>query len=988
MNIKIKTRTREATFIMWAPLACLTLVGPALAQDAAQEAGVTPPADTVTDEAGAGDAVTDEAGAGDAATEEVGGGNDATDDVGTGDAAIDDVGAGDAEKSEEIEEIVVTATRRKTKLLETPVAVTVIDPNLMFERSINNLLNIEALVPSLKVQDQRTLGMGAVQLSMRGIGNTNFTEQGDPNVGFHVDSIYLPRPQAAISFLYDVERVEVLRGPQGTLFGRNSTAGTINVVTVKPQFNKDGGSVEGQLGRFNERLVRGVVNVPLIDDVLAMRVTAFAHGRDSYFDLRYDDVLCDGEGYDFCTQDDAVFDNSDPPQLITPGNNDALGGNPYLALGDPTDTKNGAGSIHERGFRVAARLAPLGWLESMKSHGTFELNGSYEKYFNQSPAAPLTTRANPYLAYLDMPHTTDQQIDGYRASAKYDIFDLGSFNYAFGYTRYEHEMTIDLDAGVHRYRPAVITAAPDSQFFWDQPYINDSRSHEVQFQSNWALPVQALVGYFDFREETERNLWIDIPQPAGGLILFNQPERIAESRAVFGEVFWDFLDNFQLRGGVRYSMDRKIDVDGSRSDAFPGSVGTVPFGCPVAAQIYGITPEEARANNLCGISTGQQQFAPPYTFYDRVFNNDESFTNLDWQVTASYQLNDTLIHAKVATGHKSGGFQDTFFLPRTGQVIFPVLKPEELISYEVGVKTALLNGRLRISADAYFMDYNHKQESVLVNFGDLFCPYTFGDFNQDGQLDINPDDVGNPDNPVFLYTQVDSEGRINATPEQMKECNSANFNLTDFPIDMVELLPLNVTDAMVGGLELEWFIQISPADRVTGYATFIPFNKIGNVDTSQLPLKVTDSMVCQDREGGCPDIKSVDGNKLPFAPVVSMALNYAHDFNLGDFGQLTPSGFFNFSSGYYLSIWNVDCYTSVSTGEEVCDNGDKQEPYVTLDLNLRYLSPMQDWFIEGFATNVTGTQYATFNRRKADDDVTGYAFNPRRSWGVRAGYNW
>ncbi|MEO1231604.1 MAG: Plug domain-containing protein, partial [Myxococcota bacterium] len=110
-----------------------------------------------------------------------------------------------AEDAIGVEEIVVTATRRKTRLIDTPVAVTAVSMDNLAQRNVTNSLSLEKLVPSLKVQDQRTLGMGAVQFTIRGIGNTNFTEQGDPNVGFHVDGVYLSRPQAAMAFLFDLE---------------------------------------------------------------------------------------------------------------------------------------------------------------------------------------------------------------------------------------------------------------------------------------------------------------------------------------------------------------------------------------------------------------------------------------------------------------------------------------------------------------------------------------------------------------------------------------------------------------------------------------------------------------------------------------------------------------------------------------------------------------------------------------------------------------
>ena len=856
-----------------------------------------------------------------------------------------------------MEEMVVTATRRETNLLDTPVAVTAVSQETLVLRNITNVLEIEKLVPNLKVQDQRTLGMGAVQFSMRGVGNTNFTEQGDPNVGFHVDGVYLPRPQAAIALLYDLERVEVLRGPQGTLFGRNSTVGTINVVTAKPQFEEFSGSIEGQYGRFNDQLVRGTLNIPILDN-LAVRLTGIVHRRDSYYDLEADDVLFDDEGF--------VFPD-----------------NPYLVFGNPTDEDNGAGAIDERGYRVAVEWEPI---ENLR------LAAVYEEFSNESPAAPLTVRDDPYTAFLDLAHTLDQNTQGLRTFASYQFEDLFEIHYTYGDTDFRQTATVDLDAGVHRFRPSVITNAEEDLFFFDNPWTNDSRSHEVQLRSAWGGPVEVLAGYFNFREETLRNLWIDIPQAAGGVILFNQPQRIAKSEAFFGEISWDITEQWEIRGGVRHSDDRKIDVDGSRSDAFPG-VGGLPFGCPVLAIQAGITPEEARATNFCGINSVEQQFAPPFTSFDRVFNNDESFNSTDWSVTVSYTPDDdSLYYVNVATGYKSGGFQDTFFLPRTGEVFFPVLEPEDLISYEVGVKKTLLDGALSIAADVYFLDYENKQEGILVDFGDLFCPFTFGDFNQDGFIeDFDGDGVFDEapfgDAP-FNFTQFDPDtGELTVTDAQLAICQSANFDLADFPINRVELVPLNISDATTGGIEIEWLWNLTDNDRFDGFITVIYHNRIGDVDTSQLPLVLTDSLACNDRVGGCPSVDTIRGNELPFAPTFTMSANYSRDFHMKEGGVITAGAGLNVSTGYFLSIWNVDCYTSVSTGQEVCDNGDKQDAYATLDLNLRYTAPAGNWFVEAYGTNVTGTTFATFNRRNSADDVTGYAFNARTQYGLRAGFS-
>ena len=863
-----------------------------------------------------------------------------------------------------IETLMVTATRRKTRLLETPVAITSVSQDTLLERNVTSVLNIEKLVPSLKVQDQRTLGLGAVQLSMRGIGNTNFTEQGDPNVGFHVDGVYLSRPQAAIAFMYDLERVEVLRGPQGTLFGRNSTVGTINLVTAKPRADELSGSFDTQFGRFNDRMIRGVINIPIFNDNsvfndMAVRVAAFSRRRDSYYDLQRDGVL------------DPLL------QQFADGGN-GIPSNPYLSkFGDPTDETEGAGAVDEMGIRVSGRWNPI---------DNLTIDGTYELFQNNSPAAPLTVRDSPYTAFLDLAMTLDQRTEGWRAKAAYEQPDVFSLQYSFGLTRYRHTATVDLDAGVHRFRNSSYGGAEEDQFFYDSPFVNDSMSHEVQLRSEWDFPVKALAGYFNFEEDTRRNLWIDIPQAAGGVILFNQPSRVAESQAFFGEVSWEITPKWELRAGLRYSMDRKTDTNGSRSDAFPG-VGQLPFGCPLLAEEAGLTPEEAREQMFCNIDSVETQFREPFPSFDRVFFNEEDFDNLDWAVTLSYKPgDDSVIYAKAASGYKSGGFQDTFYLPRTNESFFPVLDPENLISYEVGAKSTFFGGSLRVSADVFLMDYSNKQESILVDFGDLFCPFTFGDFDRDGFIDpfLRDGLAGSPG--AFELLRFDPETfALNATQEELAQCNQPNFDRQEFGINRVELVPLNISDALTAGAEIEWFWQLTSQDRFFGFLTFNPFNRIGSIDTTALPLVLTDSLACNDRVGGCPEVASLDGNRLPYAPVLSVALNYGHDFWIGD-GVLSLSAALNISTSYFLSIWNVDCYESIAEGGQVCDNGDKQDAYATLDVNVRYTSPMQNWFLEAYGTNVTDTTYATFNRRNSADGVTGYAFNPRAQFGGRLGY--
>ena len=139
-----------------------------------------------------------------------------------------------AQAADTIPEVTVTATRFSTSLLKTPVAVTAFSQDQLTRKGATNIRDLANEIPNVTIDAGLDNG---VQITIRGITSTNFTETGDPAVGFHVDGLYSPRPQGAQALMFDIDQLEVLRGPQGTLFGRNSTGGSVNVITAKPDFN-------------------------------------------------------------------------------------------------------------------------------------------------------------------------------------------------------------------------------------------------------------------------------------------------------------------------------------------------------------------------------------------------------------------------------------------------------------------------------------------------------------------------------------------------------------------------------------------------------------------------------------------------------------------------------------------------------------------------------------------------------------------------------
>ena len=952
-----------------------------------------------------------------------------------------------ANQGDAIEEITVTATRRETNLMDTAGGISVLSGDLIRERGLVNLTSFDSITPNLKIVDQQNQGMGAVQISMRGIVNSSFIEIGDPNVGFHVDGVYMSRPQAALNLLFDAQRMEINRGPQGTLYGRNSTVGSINVINNRPDSTGFDGRVTGEFGEYDNQVFSGMVNVPLIENKLAIRASAYWQERDTFYDLRTDDVL-------------------QLPQGLT------LADSPYRqrfgeGLGD-----DGAGAIDQRAYRISAEWTPTERLSAYVS---------YEEFDNNSPIAPSTVRGSEYTAYLSTPHFTDQQIESLRAEVKYDFADKVEVKALYGDQNYEHEILVDLDAGTSRFSPERTNPLPGDiltfeQTFYDRAWRTDSESIEFTATSTYESPLQWLVGYFDFTENTFRNFWIDLPTNGSGIINFNQPDREATSDALFGRIDWAISDEFRLALGVRETDDQRIDTGVNRFSSFPGDGSVNAYGAPLFVDAAGVTDLQFLCNfnpavgpcadappldtNVTGVggvglrapslidSFGAAPGSPigqvhagivaatnpnatvfsdqivsndqlraissilsagdevallgSASLFPRVFFTEQDFSYTDFTVTLDYSPRDTtLLYGTVSTGHKSGS-QEIFYHPRLHTFINSIIEPEDLVSYEFGWKEEFRDIGLSLAASFFYMDYEDKQQSVFVDGGDLFCADTFGDFNGDGLLESFV--AGLDFIPIFAVSAVNAQngevqpdGQVALTDAQIaaaiSNCSQgsdgAGGPLADQPgmPNFLELMQINFGNATVAGFEFEYNWAITPNDRLQGYLTFNVENEISDPNADALPFDLIDSLACSDRVGGCPDITTVDGNELPFAPDITFRASYEHDFYLDSGAYFTAGADLTYNDDYYLSIWNTGCYESIRLGTQVCNNGDLQDSYALLDLRLRYTSRNENFFIEGYMTNAGDETYATGIIRPTNEDlVSPYTFNSPQMFGLRASY--
>ena len=178
-------------------------------------------------------------------------------------------------KTDALETVVITAQRVSQLASKAPIAITALSPEELRSAGATTAVNLTNLVPNVLISAGSS---ASTDISIRGIASTNTTEVGDPAAAFHIDGIYLGRPQSAGATFYDLARIEVLRGPQGTLYGRNATAGAINLITNKPG-KRFAAEVNADFGNYNRQNVEAMVNLP-VNDMLALRGVVSSTTRD------------------------------------------------------------------------------------------------------------------------------------------------------------------------------------------------------------------------------------------------------------------------------------------------------------------------------------------------------------------------------------------------------------------------------------------------------------------------------------------------------------------------------------------------------------------------------------------------------------------------------------------------------------------------------------------------------------------------------------
>ena len=405
-----------------------------------------------------------------------------------------------ADEPQGLQDIVVTAEKRETTLQRTPMSISVVTAEDVRRNGISNVQDLITGAPGVTLN---TASNSAI-ISVRGISSRDTTEIGDPAVAISIDGQYLQRSIGLNDSVFDLERVEILRGPQGTLYGRNATGGAINFITAKP--SKDFKALASvTIGNYSTLATEGMVNIPLADTV-QMRAAFSTRRHDGYRD------------------------------------------NAPAADGDDQDSQSA---------RVHLAMQPTDRLDLLLTGEYSHLGGVGPTYFG----APLQRDANGEIIHeqpqipskgkrfaLNLPDQR-QDIDIYsgRWQATYDL-DIAKLTYLGSYRRLNFNRLFDLDGTA---TSALAFDASERLRTW---------SHEVRLNSQGDGPFRWQAGLFSFNEHN--NLlatFLDYSTAAAGtkLFIFQYPDISSKSKAAFAQAAFKISPALEIEGGIRYSDDRK-----------------------------------------------------------------------------------------------------------------------------------------------------------------------------------------------------------------------------------------------------------------------------------------------------------------------------------------------------------------------------------------------------------------------------------------------
>jgi iron complex outermembrane receptor protein len=556
----------------------------------------------------------------------------------------------------QMEEVMVSARKVAESVQTVPISMTALSSSMIENQSIANISDVQGQIPNLFLQTHPSEPQ-SLSLAMRGQKQNDIAITLDPSVGIYVDNLYYPRTIGLRGALVDVERIEVLRGPQGTLYGRNTTGGAMSIFSKDPT-DILGGSLHLSAGNYNQREAVGVINVPLADKV-ALRVVAQRGAHDGYGS--------DGLGRDLADESSSYLRAKLKAEL-SPTVTATLSGS-YQ------HTDAGAAVIQLAGLSPNGALLPTG---SPGPEGGFSTVQTATQAGLSVPQA--VSKLNSYIGGVggDIYKTAGTTPGWSNFTGRTFGFDLTAelahdlkLRSITGYEALKRENNGDFDG-----TPYVIVAALRTT---DTSYT----SQEFQLlggneKLNWVAGL-----YVGVERGDDGTVGDAIPQVNPRSPTTFNAEVDQKTYAVFSQANWEFIQDWRLTAGLRYSWDDRELTVNNYNRLQP---------CLVPAQ--GVSTVGGTGTTEC-----------PRTFND-------NFSDPSWLLSLDHKLSDAVMgYAKVARGYRTGG-RNT----RGSSTIesFAVFDPETVTEYEAGVKSELFDRQLRLNLAVYHDQYKNIQRSVGV----------------------------------------------------------------------------------------------------------------------------------------------------------------------------------------------------------------------------------------------------------------------------------
>lgn len=574
-------------------------------------------------------------------------------------------------------DIVVTALKRETSLLKTPAAISVVSGADLQAKGVVNLADIQNVAPGVAIAQ----GRDGVQVAIRGVTTTDTSSKGEQDIAFSVDGAYIGRGNARGGAFFDVDHVEVLRGPQGTLYGRSSTGGAINVVTSKPKLGETGGYIKAEYGNFDTKRAQAALNLPL-GDTVAIRLAGSFNDRSGYSrPIDYNPVFF-GTTYHFSAAQARARNDQ----------NDATGRASLLFKpSDAFSLRLSATYGHQGGVGGAPALET-----QLAAHG-------------DTGAAALVGLANPVPSFLRNNFSQYDAALNYRfGPAQIDI--IASHQVMNFKQQNASVQDAAANGGGALYpcfgNPCDVRNAnaaglppfgPTFQLYYQQNHVKTDQI-EARISNADKGRFDYVLGANYFHEAAGENgqSWnaqIAAPLDTGTYVFQAGPVNVTTHKAygLFGQTTWNATGQLGVVLGARYTHD-EVSRMGTFALPYNFAAGFPPPPYP-----------DSNGNAICHY---------PDTCAGAVNNGGQKDNKVTWRVGLNYQMNPrTLFYASVATGFKGGGFND--YDPATGGT--GQYQPASLTAYELGYKGRPLEG-LSLSSDLFYYDFSRFQVNSGVNF--------------------------------------------------------------------------------------------------------------------------------------------------------------------------------------------------------------------------------------------------------------------------------